>query len=150
MILDAVLLRLVALFTAAVTVPVYDGPFPPAVNSPQFVLVGSTGEQGDDGASVEFELSELGPGTWHNETGQIICSAWAWDGGTDVPARRAEAEAAAMACIGAVWADRTLGGLLHGAGIAQATGIRYQPQQTDRGAICRFLWTVTYTQHLNT
>lgn len=148
MILDEVILALVALFDGAVAAPVYDGPVPAAVNKGDFVLVGSTGED-DDGAVIEQELSEVGPGTWLNEVGEVVCSCWSWSGGTDLPARRAAAAALVTACADAVAADRTLGGLLKTPGLAEVSSIAYQPRQTSDGAICRFTFFVTY-RHVNT
>ena len=148
MILNAVLLALVSRFDGAVAAPVYDGPVPAAVNNGDFVLVGSTGED-EDGAAVDLELSEMGPGTWLNETGEVVCSFWSWTGGTNLPARRAAASALATACAAAVAADRTLGGLLVAPGLAEVSTIRYQPRQTSDGAICRFTFSVLY-RHVNT
>lgn len=148
MILDDVILALVARFGTAVTAPVYDGPVPAAVNKGDFVLVGSTGED-DDGGAVDLELSTLGPGTWLEEVGEVVCSCWSWSGGTDLPARRAAADALTAACVTAVATDRTLGGLLVAPGLAEVTAIRYQPRQTSEGAICRFTFSVLY-RHVNT
>lgn len=148
MILDDVLQALVALFDAAVSVPVHDGPVPQSVNSGEFVLVGSTGDD-EDGAVVDIELSTLGPGDWFDESGEIVCSAWSWSGGTDLAARRAAALALASACASAVAADRTLGGLLEAPGLAQTQVFRYEPRQTSEGAICRIVFSVTYA-HVNT
>lgn len=148
MILNAVVLALVDLFDTAVSATVYDGPVPTSVNESSFVLVGSTGDD-DDGAFVETELSTLGDGTWIDEAGEVVCSAWSWSGGTDLAAHRVIAGGLAADCAAAVAADRTLGGLLVAPGLAQVSAFQYQPRQTTEGAICRFTFSVTY-RHVNT
>lgn len=148
MILDDVIAALVARFDAAVTATVYDGPVPTAVNKGNFVLVGATGDEGDIGATVDQTLSTLGPGTWLEEVGEIVCSFWSWDGGTDVAARRTAALANANACAAAVHEDRQLGGLIVPPGIAEVSAFSYQAQQTNKGALCRITFSVTY-RHTN-
>lgn len=149
MILHDVIAALVTRFDAAVTPSVYDGPVPPAVNKQDYVLVGSAGEDGEDGATVDLELSDLGPGNWHSETGDITCSAWSWSGGTDVSARRSTATQLAEDCAAAVHTDRTLGGLLDGDGLAQVGAFQYRAHQFAEGALVRVTFSVTYS-HLNT
>lgn len=148
MILNSVIAALVALFDAAVSASVFDGPKPAAVNKGDFVLVGSNGEEGDVGATVDQSLSDLGPGTWLEEVGEVVCSFWSWSGGTDTAARRTAAFNLATACADAVAADRRLGGLIVGPGIAEVSALSYQSQQTADGAICRFTFSVTY-RHTN-
>lgn len=149
MILDAVIDVLVSIFDAALSVDVYDGPNPIAANKGDFVLVGSTGEE-EDGATVEQEPSDLGPGTWLDESGEVICSAWSWTGSdaSTVPARRAAALSYVDACSDAIAANRSLGGVL-GQGTAVVTGIRYQTRVAPEGTTVRVLFTVAY-QTLNT
>lgn len=147
MILDQVITKLVTIFTTA-GATTYDGPVPTSVNKTDYVLVGSDAEDGD-GAVVELIESDLGPGTWVDETGEVVCSAWSWSGGTNIAACRAAAEATAVACIAAIRADRTLGGLLTGPRLAEVSVLRYEPKQTSKGAICRFTFSVLY-RHLNT
>lgn len=147
MILDSIIPYLVTMFDAAVASPVFDGPKPVAVNHGEFVLVGSTGEE-DDGARFEMAASDLGPGSWFDEFGEVVCSAWSWSGGTDIVARRAKALALASACVTAVHADRRLGGLCLEPG-AVVSDLSYQPRQSDTGAIVRVVFSVTY-KALNT
>lgn len=149
MILDSVIAALVSAFDEAVTPTVFDGPVPPAVNKGDFVLVGSTSEDGEDGASGDLILSDLGPGTWHDESGEVVCSAVSWSGGTDIAARRAAATQLATQCTTAVHADRTLGGLLTEPGLAQVSTFAYLVRQSAEGVFCRVTFTVTYS-HLNT
>ena len=143
MILPDVIARLVALFEGAVSVPVYDGPKPEATKQPQFVVVGSSGVEGEEGASFEFTSSSLGPGTWLDEAGDIVCSAWSHYGGTDVATRRSEALGLAESCLAAFHADRTLGGLLTVPG-AVASGLRHEAVQDATGALVRVSFTVAY------
>lgn len=146
MILNDVITTLAALFDAAVTAPVYDTPDPTAVNNASWVSVSTEGED-DDGATVELTPSQLGPGTWFDEAGEVVCSAWSQSGGTDTATRRTEAAALALACVAAVRADDTLGGLLtlHR---AEVSALRYRAFQGSTGTLCRFSWTVSY-RHLN-
>lgn len=149
MILNDVIAALKTSFDAAVSpTEVHDVPSPNLVNLKRFVVIGSEGEDAD-GATVDLVPSTLGPGTWTDETGDIVCSAWSAAGGTDLAARRNEAAADAEACVAAVVADRTLGGLLEGAGRATVSALRYRSVQTPKGAFCRFSFTVSYG-HLNT
>lgn len=143
MILAEVIDRLVTVFDAAVAVDVYDGPKPEAVNKPQFVVVGSSGDD-EDGAAADLTPSDTGPGGWLDETGEIICSAWSWSGGTDVATRRSEALSLAESCLSALHADRTLGGLLVVPGAVTST-LRYEARQPESGAIVRVSFTVAYT-----
>lgn len=148
MILDDVIAALVAKFSTAVDVPVHDGPVPTSVNSGEFVLVGSTGDD-EDGAAVDLGLSSMGPGTWTDEAGEIVCSTWSWGGGTDLAVRRSAALGLAVACADALAADRTLGGLLQAPGLGEVRTFRYEPRQTKEGAICRIVFSVDYI-HVNT
>lgn len=149
MILNEVIAALASRFTTAVTPTlVFDVPSPNVVNNDSFIVVGSDGED-DDGATVDLVPSDLGPGTWHDENGDVVCSAWAAHGGTDLAGTRDTAAQLAEACVAAVRADRTLGGLLEGAGRATVSALRYRSVQTPKGAFCRFTFTVSYG-HLNT
>ena len=142
MILGDVISRLVTLYGAAVTSVVFDGPKPEAVNQPRYVLVGSDGE-GDDGASADLEPSLTGPGTWWDERGEIVCSAWSHEGGTDLVAVRSQALSDAEACLSAVHADRSLNGLLNTPG-ATTSGVSISARQMSSGALVRVTFTVAY------
>jgi hypothetical protein len=141
--LGDVIAALVALFDAATSAKVFDGPKPETSGVKDYVLVGSTGED-EDSASADFALSDLGPGGWVDETGSVECSAWSWSGGTDIAAQRSAAVATFEACRDAVHADRTLGGALDLNELATVTGFRLRQAQTTEGAIARVLFTVTY------
>lgn len=143
MILNEVIARLVIIFDAATPWPVVDGPKPEAVNHREFVLVGSTGED-EDGGVIDRVSSDLGPGTWRDESGEVICSVWSWSGGNDLSQRRALALATTSTLIEAVEADPSLGGLLTAPQLAEVLDVRYQPRQTETGAIVRVVFTVSY------
>lgn len=142
MIIGEVISRLVSLCGAATTSAVFDGPRPESANQPRYVLVGSDAE-GDDGASADLEPSDTGPGTWWDERGEIVCSAWSHYGGTDLATCRSQALSDAEACLAAVHADRTLGGLLLRPG-ATTSGVTISSRQTPSGALVRVTFTVAY------
>ena len=148
MILEDVIAKLLELFAPAAGVDVYDGPVPTAANKDRYVLVGSSAED-EDGATVTSELSNLGPGQWHDEAGQIVCSAWSSSGGTRMQDVRRDALELANRCVDAIYADRTLGGVLTPPGLAEVTDHRCLMRQMTSGALCRVTFTVTYS-HLNT
>jgi hypothetical protein len=149
MILDTVIDRIGTLFAATVApVQVFDGPKPPSVNSNRYVLVGSEGDETGDAATVSLEPSDLGPGTWLDESGEITCSAWSWSGGTDIAARRGEALDLAESCVTALQGDRTLTGLLIAPGVV-VSELRYLPVQFNTGPLVRVSFTVAYS-HTNT
>lgn len=122
---------------------VFDGPLPTESRPFRFVLVGSTGEDDDD-FTTDDEVSAMGPGNWHEETGSVACSAWAWSGSGDIAALRAQALDLYEACRDAVAANRTLGGVLPVNGLAQVTAGRGRQVQTSNGPLCRVVFTVTY------
>lgn len=134
---------------AALTKPVYDGPRPTSAADPDYVLIGSTGDDGDDAATNDLSLSSLGPGTWTDHDGEIVGSVWSVTGGTDMTACRAAAQATFDAVKAAIDADRTLGGVLKMPGLARVSRAALRQQQTSEGAVCRIAFTVTY-QHTST
>lgn len=140
--LGDVIARLVTLYEAAVTSDVFDGPRPEAVNQGRYVLVGSDAED-DTGATAELVPSDTGPGTWWDEFGEVVCSAWSHYGGTDIVTCRTQALADAEACIAAVHADRTLGGLLTISG-ATTSALSVSARQSSTGALVRVTFTVAY------
>lgn len=148
MILEEVIAKLLEMFRTASAVDVYDGPVPPAVNKQRYILVGSSAED-EDGATVTQELSNLGPGEWHDEAGEVICSFWSWSGGTQIATVRADALELANFCADAIHADRTLDGVLVPPGLAEVSDYRLRMSQTSSGAMCRVSFTVNYA-HLST
>lgn len=142
-VLGQVITALVSTFTTAnPTATVIDGPRPSSDRPPLFILVGSTGDEDDD-ATTDDTLSDMGPGTWHDESGEVFCSAWAWTGDTDPAGVRASALAAYAACRDAVAADRTLGGILQLPGLAQVSNMRLR-QSAEGGSLARVIFSVTY------
>lgn len=133
--------RLIVTFGAAVTVPVVDGPVVTTVNQGRFVSVGANADGG--GGATSIDPSDLGPGTWLSEIGEVECSAWSWAGGTDLAAHRRQALTLAEQCTLAVRNDRTLGGLLVEP-TAHALGLTYRAEQTSSGAIAVVSFTVAY------
>jgi hypothetical protein len=138
---------LVTLFGTATGKTVYDGPRPASTAGTDFLLVGSAGDD-DDAISVNQELAGLGPGSWQQESGEIVCSAWVLSGSTDLATSRAAAVADYEACRAAVGADRHLGGLLVAEALAQVSGLRLSQRQTKDGVIVRALFSVNYTTTL--
>lgn len=148
--LGPVMAALVTTFDAATTATVYDGPVPTSDGPTEYVLVGSTGEDDDDDATLDAVVSAMGPGNWHDETGEIRCSAWAWSGDTDIATVRNQAVALFEVCREAVEDDRTLGSTLPLNGLAEVGGAALRQQQTTAGAICRVVFTVRYrTTHVD-
>lgn len=148
----AVRTGLVTVFTAAMPtdVQVFDGPMTYTTPPKRFLLVGTDGgEDGggatDDGSTIRQELSDLGPGIWRSEAGEIVCAAWAWSGDTKfVPLRTAIAEIT-DACETAL-ADRTLAGILpHPSFGVEFGAVRFREEQTPNGAVARAVFTVSYS-----
>lgn len=144
--LNSVLVGLHATLDAALAEDVYDGPTVTSGTEKVFVLVGSTGED-DDAATTDLSLSNLG-NRWDDESGEIVCSAWATSGSTDIPALRVTAAALVEACRDAVNASPRLGVLPTGY-IARVAGrVALRQSQTSKGAAVRFTFTVTYSSLL--
>lgn len=140
-VLSDVIDRLVVVFAGAVTVPVVDGPVATSVNQGRFVSVGA-GAEGEGGATT-IDPSDLGPGTWLQEIGEVACSAWSWSGGTDLALHRRQSLELAEQCTNAVRGDRTLAGLLVEP-TAHASGLTYRAEQTSTGPIAVVSFTVAY------
>lgn len=147
----AVRTGLVTVFTAAMPsgVQVFDGPMTHTTPPKRFLLVGTDGGDdgsgaNDDGSSIRQELSDLGPGTWRAEDGEVVCSAWAWSGDTKFEPLRTAVAAITDACETVV-ADRTLGGILPPPAFGAEFGtVRFREEQTPSGAVVRAVFTVTY------
>lgn len=147
MIINSVLAALVAKFDAATTVPIFDGPDISALNKQAtgFVLVGSSGDEDEDAVVIDQALSNLGPGTWLEETGDIVCAAISWAGGKDIATRRAASLAVATACADAVQDDPTLNGVLIEPGRADVSALRLQQRAEETGVLVRVVFTVRYS-----
>lgn len=142
--------RLQQLLTAAVPAKtiVYRGPRTRSNVPKRFVLIGTDGGEfglgaNDDGMSAEQAPSASGPGTWRDESGEIVCAAWGWSG-DDLETVRTDVQALFAGCEGAIYADRSLGGLLPSTGRAEVTGFGIRETQTDKGPVVRVVFTVSY------
>ena len=146
-VLPAVLDALVGLFTAAVDVPVVDGPPVQALTERQFVLVGAVepGEQ-DDTATTVVDWTDLGTAEWPEESGDIMCAAWSWGGDGSLADHRAAAYQLMGACSQALYADPTLGGAIEATAMpTRVVATAYRPAQTSNGPVARVVFTVHYS-----
>lgn len=134
---------------AITTADVFPGPRPRGVNPKRYVLVGSDGgetgaESTDDGLSADQTPSELGPGTWRDETGSIVCAVWAWSGNSTVTADETAARALFDQCEDALAADRTLGGVLTATGAAELASLSVRESLLKSGPFVRIAFGVNY------
>lgn len=138
---------LVAAFTAALPVPVFDGPQAQRPTDPQFVLVGASEIDGNDGeeASSNSNRSDMGNGGLREDTGEVTCSAWAWSGDTDLAALRRQALGLVDRCQDVLTAAPQLGGALPFGYYADVGSVRIRQEQTGSGALARVTFSVTYT-----
>lgn len=151
--LGAVIDALVAKFTGALSVPVYDGPQPVASSARQFVQVGASQELGNDGVEAESSLSlselDFGTGAFRDEQGSVTCSVWVWGGSSWSKDMRDAAQALLDECEAAVRADPQLGGVLYGEPYRAEVGSAHMRQeQTANGYLVRIVFAVTYTNLL--
>lgn len=144
---------LVALCATAVPAgtTIFNGPAAKTTLPRSYVLVGSDGGDtgvGDgaglqDGGEAEQSEHPIGNG-FRQERGSVPCSAWAWDGGTDLAPHRVTVGGLIDPFVAAIEADRTLGGLLDPGWFAEVTGLRLREAQTSKGAIAGAVITVSY------
>lgn len=139
--LPGVITALVALFDATVDVPVYDGPTVTGDRPTSYVMVG---DPEDESGSLTLELSSLGPGTWQDESGEVVCSAAVGSGDTDVASARATAFALFEQLRDAVNADRTIGGALALNPLGQVGRASLVQQQTTEGVVVVVTFAVPY------
>lgn len=140
---------LFTVFGGIADLDVFDGPMTRTTPPRQFLLVGTEGEfpassASDDGASADQSASSLSGSNMWDETGEIVCAAWAWSGGTDFAPLRVAARGIVDAAEGLVMADRTLGGVLAPPGLAWFSGLRLREVQTTSGAFVRAAFTIAY------
>ena len=149
--LPGVITALVALFDAALDVPVFDGPIVTGDRPTGYLQVGSavngipgTGTSTDEQSTFNLELSDMGPGTWEQETGEIPCAAVAWSGDTEIVAARTAAFALFETCRAALKGDRTIGGALplNGVGLIGAGSL--SQLHTTEGVVASVSFTVPY------
>lgn len=149
--LDDVAAALVAIFTSAGGVTVYDGPAPTQPNiGESYALVGNDGDPTNpdtDAASTDRDWSSLG-NRWVQETGEVVCCVAATSGDTDITVVRARAFALFALLEAALLADPTLGGLTFGEP-ASIPSTRLRQTQNSQGCAARLVFVVRYQALLN-
>jgi hypothetical protein len=143
---------LVTQFTAALaghSTEVYPGPRVRNSGAKKFLLVGSDGgdtgfEATEDGMNADQVPSNLGPGTWQDEAGAIVCAAWAWSGNSTLTSVQTSARDVFDTCTAALRADRTLGGLLALPGLARLSSVGVREAQPKSGPFVRITFSVDY------
>lgn len=129
--------------TAAPTATVVDAADLLGDDPAQLIQVGELGKEGDT-ATATRELSPMGNG-WDEEAGEVPCRISVWTGETDPAAPRATAKLLLTACVAAVRADRSLGGVLPATGLARVSAVRLREGQTAKGVLIEAGFTVSYT-----
>lgn len=116
---------------------VYDGPGVGDGGERIQVMVAYNDDQGAPAVEGTAGTSDFGVPV---EDYRIDCSIGISDGDTDLKAKRAEARAIFNSLVGAVRADRKLGGLLVANGIAEISGFVYSQDQwdTDSAVVAAF------------
>lgn len=151
---------LIAGFTVAVkpigdgpdAVRVIDGPGNVVPSSQRYLLVGATdiGDLSADAVTTTRAWSDLGPGSWLEETGTVYSSVWVSTGGDDQATSRDVAEAVVEACAAWLAGDPYLGGLLlDDGGHAYVSTSSGRPSSTERATGWRTVFTVTYSTLVN-
>lgn len=138
--LPAVQAALMALWTAALDVPVYDDDPNSGGLDFQYVLVGDDRDPDSESASTfEHEWADLACTTKY-ERGSIPCVAVASSGDTVTDAVRTAAFALVSACETALRANRTLSGLVMIARLSSGAAVVSQ----DGGAVADVRFEITY------
>lgn len=147
MTLEAVTEALVTMFTAALgAVPVFDGPTPTKQLPPVYLIVGSTGDDGED-AVVALPESDMG-NHWTDESAELQCVVYAWAGNGTVAVQRNLAQPVVDTCRAALYADPTLSGVLKGGYKAWVTRVTRTQQQTSDGPVVKLAMTISYSNLL--
>lgn len=145
--IDAVILKLTAVWTAALTgVNVVDGPQVNSDSTDDWLFVGFNGDTPDEyneGAIGQQSLMAFAK--VKGDDGQVTCAVVSRSGDTDITSTRARANGFLSAAESALRADMSLGGLVMQ---AYVTDYRYSPVQTQQGAKVRLVFTVTYQAQL--
>jgi hypothetical protein len=142
--LEEVTAALVAMFTTALTVPVYDGAAVTEQIPPAYVVVGWS-EDAEDSV-VDLAPSPMG-NRWADEAGAIQCAAYAWSGDSTLAANGVIAQALVDDCRATVQNDPTLGGVLTAGYLAWVSRVARTRSQ-DSGPVVKYAFTVSYTQLL--
>lgn len=147
---DAVTALLAALTSAAplAGVTIADGPSPTAAADSDFIIVGHDGSLDADGALSGITTAGSLTQAWlefralKDETGHIHCVAVSQTGdATDLPARRARAQALVAACEDAALAAGVVGGLQFEG--TEDAAIAYR--QLGQGLAVMIPFTIGYT-----
>lgn len=140
--LAGVITALVSVLDTALDVPVYDGPTVTGDRPTSYVMVGSAE---DESATLTFEVSSMGPGTWQDEAGEVACTIAATGGDADVTTARATALALLEQVRDAIKADRTLAGALPLNGLGLVGRASLTQLQTTEGVMAVVTFTVPYS-----
>lgn len=150
---------LVAMFTApaaAAGATLYDGPRSRGTTPKLFVVVGADSDdpfvQADDvedtlAAVARQQWSSEGPGTWRDESGSVLCTVVAWDGGTALAPLRAQVESLTDALEAALIVNRQAAGAI-GAGLELAE-LRVWERRSTQGSAVGAVLDISYQSLLN-
>lgn len=133
-------------FDAATTVDVFDGVPVTYAEIPAGVAVGVDAAF-DDGTSgsIRQEWRDAGPApdAHREETGEVVCTVWAQDGGDDLAAMRTAVFDILDDCLDSLHTVTALGipEVLSVRGLADAKPIQ---RRTSRGVVCEVAFRVTY------
>lgn len=123
-------------------VRVADGPQVNMDASPEWLFVGYDGGMpSDSGEAATAEQSLMGFLKTKQEGAEVRCAAVVVRGDPDIAGARQRALSIVSVAENALRADMTLSGAAMHSFIS---GIGYTPQQTDKGAKVRVVFTVTY------
>jgi hypothetical protein len=125
----AVIDALVAIFDAATTATVFDGPDPSDDSPDHYVIVGNDGDpDGDQAATGSQDWAAMATSKPRKETASVDCVIVAQTGGADLSTLRAEAMEISASLEDAIRADVTLsnggGALVHWASYASTFTLR--------------------------
>ena len=140
-VIDALLLRFAASSDLGAAVPpvqVFDGPTVIDESSPEVLMVGWSGADGEE-SDAESTMSPDGLATTDREVCTVRCAISVLNGSTDMALPRARAYELLRFAGAALAADRSLGGTVLRAMI---TSVAYTPRQTTRGAQVDLVFTV--------
>ena len=133
-------------FDAATTVDVFDGAPVTYAEIASGVAVG-VDVASDDGTSgaIRQEWRDAGPApaAHREETGEVVCTVWAQDGGDDLAAMRTAVFDILDDCLDSLHTVTVLGlpEVLSVRGLADARPIQ---RRTQRGVVCEVAFRVTY------
>lgn len=126
---------------------VYDGPQPVGARPQVFVLVGTDGIEGTEGATFTVN-DQPRVAEFDDEAGEITCAVWAASGDTSIATLRETAGDLVSLCVATINAAPTLGGALPVGGKAIVRRGSYVPSQTTAGAVVLIRFYVSYVTTL--